>query len=176
MTHRKIIFAGPVGAGKTTAICSLSEIAPIVTDARASDETRERKENTTVALDYGRITLRNGDRVHLYGTPGQDRFDFMWEILAKGGCGLILLMDNARNNPLADVKTYTTAFADVIKDQRLVIGVTRTDVKSDPGLEEYRELLDMFSLRVPVLAVDARKPADVLVLIETLLALNIGQM
>lgn len=172
MTHRKIIIAGPVGAGKTTAICAVSEIEPIVTDARASDETRHRKEKTTVAMDYGRVSLAGGDRVHLYGTPGQDRFDFMWEILMKGGSGLILLVDNARRDPLADLKTYTDAFAGIIREGRLVIGVTRTDLKPDPGLEEYRELLEMFSLRVPVLAVDARKAGDVLVLIETLLSLK----
>lgn len=169
MTQHKIVIAGPVGAGKTTAICTVSEVEPIVTDAMASDETRERKEKTTVAMDYGRVTAANGDRVHLYGTPGQDRFDFMWEILMKGGTGLILLMDNARNDPLADVKTYTMAFAELIKEHRLVIGVTRTDVKADPPLEEYRELMEMFSLRVPVLAVDARKPKDVRRLIDTLL-------
>ncbi|MBL9185648.1 MAG: ATP/GTP-binding protein [Verrucomicrobiaceae bacterium] len=170
MKQRKVIFAGPVGAGKTTAICAVSEVEPVVTDALASDEVRDRKETTTVAMDYGRVSLKNGDRVHLYGTPGQDRFDFMWEILMKGGCGLILLVDNAREDPLADVKTYTTAFAELIKDHRLVIGVTRTDLKAEPGLDEYRELLDLFSLRVPVLSVDARKPQDVMLLIETLLS------
>lgn len=172
MTNQKIIFAGPVGAGKTTAICAISEIEPIITDSVATDETRERKEKTTVAMDYGRVTLPGDQRVHLYGTPGQDRFDFMWEILVKGSCGLILLVDNARSDPLADVRTYTTAFSELIQEQRLVIGVTRTDLKSDPGLEEYREFLDMFSLRVPILAVDARNPNHILRLIETLLSLK----
>jgi signal recognition particle receptor subunit beta len=175
MKQSKIIFAGPVGAGKTTAICSVSEIDPILTDALATDETAERKERTTVAMDYGRVSLSEDHRVHLYGTPGQDRFDFMWEILIKGGTGLVLLLDNAREDPLADVKAYTTAFAEIIKDQRLVIGVTRTDLKADPGLDEYREHLELFSLRVPVLAVDARKKADVMRLIETLLSVRKGR-
>lgn len=172
MTQRKVIFAGPVGAGKTTAICSVSEIPPILTDVSASDATRERKQTTTVAMDYGRISLDNGDRVHLYGTPGQERFDFMWEILTKGGGGLILMLDNARKDPLADIKTYTDAFSQFIRDQRLVIGITRTDVKSTPAIEDYREYLDLFTLRVPILAVDARRREDVLLLIQTLLSLK----
>lgn len=171
MSHQKIIFAGPVGAGKTTAICSVSEISPILTDVAASDETRERKKTTTVGMDYGRISLANGDRVHLYGTPGQDRFDFMWEILMKGGGGLILLVDNARKDPLTDLKTYTEAFAKFIREQRMVIGVTRMDLNDGPTLEDYREYLDMFTLRVPVMSVDARKREDVVMLIETLLSM-----
>ena len=172
MIHQKIIIAGPVGAGKTTAIGAVSEIEPIVTDAKASDATRERKERTTVAMDYGKLTLADGQRVHLYGTPGQDRFDFMWDILIKGGTGLILLIDNARPDPLADLKTYTDAFAQLIRDQRLVFGITRTDIKATPRLDEYREFLDLFSLRVPVIAIDARKRDDVLGLIETLVGLT----
>ena len=173
MQYQKIIFAGPVGAGKTTAIRAISEIEPIETDALATDETRQRKETTTVAMDYGRVTLKDGQKVHLYGTPGQERFDFMWEILIKGGTGLILLIDNARPNPLADVKTYAEAFAEIIKDQRLVFGITRTDMKADPDLDEYREFLDLSSLRVPVMAIDARKPRDVRRLLETLISLRV---
>lgn len=172
MAFHKIILAGPVGAGKTTAIRSVSETEPIMTDAMATDETRERKETTTVAMDYGTVSMQDGRRIHLYGTPGQDRFDFMWTILTKGGSGLILLIDNARENPFADLKTYVEAFAEVISEQRLAIGITRTDLKAEPSMEDYREYLDLFSLRVPVMAVDARKSNDVLLLLETLLSLG----
>ena len=96
MINRKIIFTGPVGAGKTTAIASISDIKPIATDEYASDMTKSRKPQTTVAMDYGLIRLSDNERVHLYGTPGQERFDFMWDILTKGGIGLILLLDNTR--------------------------------------------------------------------------------
>ena len=172
MIHRKIIFAGPVGAGKTTAICSVSEIEPILTDVAASDDTKQRKDTTTVAMDYGRVSLETGERIHLYGTPGQERFDFMWEILIKGGGGLILMLDNARKDPFADIRNYTDAFSQFIRERRLVIGVTRMDLKADPTLEDYREFLDMFTFRVPVLPVDARKRDDVARLIETLLSLK----
>ena len=67
MTQYKIIFSGPVGAGKSTAICTLSDIPPVATDVAASDDTRLLKATTTVALDYGVLKLQGGGRVHLYG-------------------------------------------------------------------------------------------------------------
>ncbi len=87
MAQHKIIFAGPVGAGKTTAIKSLSDIPVMTTDEDATDMTTNRKPQTTVAMDYGLLKLEGGERVHLYGTPGQERFDFMWDILTEGGLG-----------------------------------------------------------------------------------------
>ena len=77
--ERKIIFAGPVGAGKTTAIDTISDIPVVSTEQAASDEVALRKSNTTVAMDYGVLNLDDGLRVHLYGAPGQDCFDFMWK-------------------------------------------------------------------------------------------------
>src|SRR5690606_3823761 len=77
----KILFTGPVGAGKTTAITSLSDTPPVLTESLASDGTMRRKPTTTVALDYGVMRLSVKDQLHLYGTPGQERFDFMWDIL-----------------------------------------------------------------------------------------------
>ena len=80
MVENKIIFTGPVGVGKTTAIAALSDDPPVQTDASASDMTQDRKGHTTVAMDYGVIRLDEHTKVHLYGTPGQERFDFMWII------------------------------------------------------------------------------------------------
>ena len=97
----KIVFTGPVGVGKTSAIAALSDVPIISTDARASDMTINRKGHTTVAMDYGILNLEGGGKVHLYGTPGQERFDFMWEILTTGGLGLILMLWAALRRPLA---------------------------------------------------------------------------
>jgi signal recognition particle receptor subunit beta len=88
MSQYKIIFTGPVGVGKTTAIQSISDVPPIKTDAAAGDMTKARKSETTVAMDYGIMHLDDGEKIHLYGTPGQERFDFMWDILSVGGLGL----------------------------------------------------------------------------------------
>ena len=102
MIENKIIFTGPVGVGKTTAIAALSDEPPVQTDASASDMTAVRKGYTTVAMDYGLIQLDENTKIHLYGTPGQERFDFMWDILSQGSMGLILLLDNTRGNPVIE--------------------------------------------------------------------------
>lgn len=167
--NKKIIFTGPVGAGKTTAIASISDIDIVTTDEYASDMTKSRKPQTTVAMDYGLIHLGENERVHLYGTPGQERFDFMWDILTKGGIGLILLLDNTRKDPLQDMKFYTNAFRDFIQKQQLVVGVTRMDMQRSPSLQDYRHWLSSLSLKAPVLEVDARSRSDVTALVQALL-------
>ena len=88
----KLVFAGPVGAGKTTAIKSLSDIEVVTTEASISDGGRAIKPTTTVAMDYGLMKLASGDQVRLYGTPGQKRFDFMWDILSENALGVVLLV------------------------------------------------------------------------------------
>ncbi|WML92387.1 GTP-binding protein [Thiothrix lacustris] len=169
MINRKIIFTGPVGAGKTTAIASISDIKPIATDEYASDMTKSRKPQTTVAMDYGLIRLSENERVHLYGTPGQERFDFMWDILTKGGIGLILLLDNTRHDPFQDIRFYTNAFRDFIEKQQMVVGVTRMDLQRKPSLPEYRHYLESLSLQAPVFEVDARSNKDITMLLQALL-------
>ncbi|MFM2054624.1 MAG: hypothetical protein RL456_2661 [Pseudomonadota bacterium] len=168
-TDHKIIFTGPVGAGKTTAIASISDIEPIRTDENASDMTQKRKSNTTVAMDYGMIRLGPKEKVHLYGTPGQERFDFMWDILTKGGIGLVLLLDNTRPTPFEDMRFYIKAFKDFIDGTRLVIGVTQMDARATPTIDEYVRQLAELDVSAPIFEVDARQRADVSTLIEALL-------
>ncbi|PID49243.1 MAG: GTP-binding protein [Proteobacteria bacterium] len=168
-TNKKIIFTGPVGAGKTTAIAAISDIDIVTTDEYASDMTKSRKPQTTVAMDYGLIHLGEDERVHLYGTPGQERFDFMWDILTKGGIGLILLLDNTRKDPFQDMKFYTNAFRDFINRQQMVVGVTRMDLQATPNLGKYRQWLDELALRAPVFEIDARERSDVSALVQALL-------
>lgn len=109
MVEYKLVFTGTTGAGKTTAINAISETAPISTDVANSDAAIG-KSHTTVGLDFGKITLANGDRVRLFGTPGQTRFDFMWKILVKDAFGLIILIDNSRPDPLEDLDLYLEVF------------------------------------------------------------------
>ncbi len=168
-TDHKIIFTGPVGAGKTTAIASISDIEPIRTDEAASDMTTRRKSNTTVAMDYGMIRLGPKEKVHLYGTPGQERFDFMWDILTKGGIGLVLLLDNTRPAPFEDLHFYVKAFREFIESTRLVVGVTQMDCQANPTLDEYVRQMKELDLAAPVFEVDARRRDDVSMLIQALL-------
>jgi signal recognition particle receptor subunit beta len=169
MSQYKIIFTGPVGAGKTTAIHSISDIPPIKTDAIASDMTKGRKSATTVAMDYGVMNLSAGDKIHLYGTPGQERFDFMWDILTLGGIGLILLLDNTRADPFQDMKFFLDSFAKFISDTNVAIGVTQMDLSSKPTIDEYHVQLQGVGLKPAVFAVDARVKNDVSLLVQALL-------
>jgi len=169
MSQYKIIFTGPVGAGKTTAIHSISDVPPITTDASASDMTKSRKASTTVAMDYGIMNLAGGEKLHLYGTPGQERFDFMWDILTAGGIGLILLLDNTRADPFQDMKFFLNTFDKFIADTSIAIGVTQMDLSKKPTIDDYHSQLQAMDLKPPVFAVDARVKSDVSLLIQALL-------
>ena len=169
MIENKIIFTGPVGVGKTTAIAALSDDPPVQTDASASDMTAVRTGYTTVAMDYGVIRLDENTKVHLYGTPGQERFDFMWGILSKGSMGLILLLDNTRANPLKDLKFFLDSFRDLLKDAPVVVGITKMDLRNQPGVDVYQQYLAQHGLNVPVFEVDARNEDDVKQLVTAML-------
>ena len=167
--HKKILFTGPVGAGKTTAIQAMSDVPIITTDEKATDMTQNRKGQTTVSMDYGYINIGEKERIHLYGTPGQERFDFMWDILKNGALGLILLIDNSRKNPQQDLKFYTKSFKDFIDKGELVIGITRMDEHTNPTINDYRGWLKELNISAPIFSVDARERVDVSSLIQALL-------
>lgn len=135
----KLVIAGPVGAGKTTFVGSLSEIPVVSTDELASEDIG--KQQTTVAMDFGLLTLDNIP-VHLFGTPGQDRFDFMWEILCEGALGLMLLVagDRPQDFPHArKIMEFITSRMPV----PFMIGVTRQDL---PRVWEPSDVADYFEL------------------------------
>lgn len=169
MSSYKIVFSGPVGAGKTTAITSISDIEPFQTEEYATDEVRDLKDNTTVAMDYGLLKLDDGERIHLYGTPGQERFNFMWEILSDGAIGLILLMNNLEADPLNTLEKYLDAFAGHIDSTGMAIGVTRMEAGSGPSIDDYHAVLNKRQIVAPVLDVDPRVKNDVIRLTECLL-------
>ncbi len=169
MTQYKIIFTGPVGAGKTTAIKSISDVPPVKTDALASDMAKNKKPSTTVAMDYGLMNLDDGEKIHLYGTPGQERFDFMWDILTLGGIGLVLLLDNTSADPFKDMKFFLETFTGFISDTAVAIGVTQMDLSNKPSINEYHKELKKIGYNPPVFAVDAREKNDVSLLVQSLL-------
>ncbi len=158
ITHKKILFTGSVNAGKTTAIKTISDI-PIVST----------HEKTTVAMDYGCISIANKEKIHLYGTPGWERFNFMRNILIEGVTGLILLLDNSRNDPKQDLIFYLHVFREFIQEDNLIIGITWMDKCKTPSINDYRQWLDDFSISAPVFTVDARERQDVSLLVQALL-------
>ena len=166
-TLHKILFIGPMGAGKTTAIAAISDTPPITTEAENSDESQSIKATTTVAMDYGSIALSK-DVIHLYGIPGQPRFRFMWPILARGAIGCIVLIDESRDDPMEDLDVYLQAFDELVRQQSFVVGIGRTD-KSGAALDKYTNYFADRGMFPPIFEIDVRERADVLMMLEILL-------
>lgn len=159
----KLIVAGPVGAGKTTFIRCISEIETIDTDVRASEDLG--KEFTTVAMDYGLMSL-DGIPLHVYGTPGQDRFDFMWEVLCEGALGLVLLVrgDHVADFPRSrNILDFITSRISV----PFLIGVTRYDLPECWDLDDIAWYFGLDPMQV--VGLNAREYDDCLGVIGTLL-------
>lgn len=167
----KIVFSGPMGAGKTTAIAAISEVSPVRTEVGNNDRAAFDKDSTTVALDYGQITLGDGTVVRLYGTPGQERFDFMWSILGRGALGVVLLLDASQTEALHQLDRYLEAFADAVRDGALVIGVGRSEQPGALSMHEFSRRVARLDHAVPMFSVDVRRREHVLLLVETLTCL-----
>lgn len=167
-----ILFAGPMGAGKTTAIRTLSEIEVVSTEAANTDRATADKPMTTVALDYGEISVSDEEKVRLYGIPGQRRFQFMWRILRERAAGMLLLVHDDAPDPTALMLEFLDEFSDLRDRGGAVVGVTRTDVGAGPGLAAYTSALERErpDLVVPVMAVDPRDRAHMQLLLMSLIA------
>ncbi len=106
----KIVVTGPFNSGKTEFIRSVSEIDVVSTERRISSEAEKIKESTTVAMDFGRITVDDELVLYLFGTPGQRRFDFMWEILSEGMLGFIVMVDSTRPETFREARGILETF------------------------------------------------------------------
>lgn len=106
----KMVITGPFNAGKTAFISSVSEIDVVSTEREITDETSQVKKQTTVAMDFGRITVDEDLVLYLFGTPGQKRFDFMWEILSEGMLGFVVLVDSVRPETFREARRILDIF------------------------------------------------------------------
>jgi uncharacterized protein len=107
----KMVITGPFSSGKTEFIRSISEIEVVSTEREVTtDSERREKDATTVAMDFGRITVDDDLVLYLFGTPGQRRFDFMWEILAEGMLGFIVMVDSAKPETFREAKSILETF------------------------------------------------------------------
>lgn len=122
----KIVVTGPFAAGKTTLIKTISEIAIVGTEREVSDDTKAIKNRTTVAMDFGRISFADDLSLYIFGTPGQRRFEVMWEILSDGMLGFILLVHAGDTRSVEEAAHILDTFRDYA-DVPYVIGVTHLD-------------------------------------------------
>jgi small GTP-binding protein len=106
----KMVITGPFSAGKTEFIRSISEIDVVSTERKISDATSRVKKETTVAMDFGRISVDENLVLYLFGTPGQKRFDFMWEILSEGMLGFVVLVDSVRPETFREARRILDIF------------------------------------------------------------------
>lgn len=169
--EHKILFTGHMGAGKTTAIATISDIEPVRTEALNTTPDFSSKLMTTVGLDYGEIWLESGERVRLYGTPGQSRFAALWTILARGAIGAVILLNHSRPDACQQLDAFLSAFEGLIRSNGAVIGVTHTDLAPEIPFEPYYDVLEARSMVLPVIPIDPRKREDVLDAIDALFSL-----
>ncbi|HTY72803.1 MAG TPA: ATP/GTP-binding protein [Actinomycetes bacterium] len=163
----KIVVTGPFAAGKTTMIRTISEITVLSTERGITDSTRSRKAETTVAMDFGRITIDRDLVLYLFGTPGQDRFDFMWEILGEGMLGYVLMIDAEREDSLAEAIGIHAAFRRMARVP-YVVALNRASALEPDVEARVREVLEL-APEVALLACDATDKESVKAVLLALL-------
>ena len=132
----KVIVTGPFNSGKTAFISTISDIAVVTTERKITTEDRGIKAETTVAMDYGRVEL-DGKVLHLHGTPGQARFDFMWEILATEMNGFIVLADSTDPPSFPEVAELIKLFSS-FQAVPYLVAANKTDLDGAASLSEVR--------------------------------------
>ena len=159
----KMVVTGPFNAGKTAFIRAISEIDVVSTERKISSEIEQIKTTTTVAMDFGRITVDNDLVLYLFGTPGQKRFDFMWEILSEGMLGFVVVVDSTRPETFREARRILETFR-AYAPTPYIVAANKQDREEAWELEDMRIALRIDSnIRIlPCIATSKAKVKNVL--------------
>ena len=171
----KMVVTGPFSAGKTEFIRSVSEIDVVSTERKiSSDSERAVKQATTVAMDFGRITVDEDLVLYLFGTPGQKRFDFMWEILSEGMLGFIVLVDSTRPETFREARSILETFR-AYAPTPYVVAANKQDMDEAWEMDDMRNALRLDS-KVKLLPCVARDRETVKTILLELLYSILAEM
>lgn len=165
----KLVFAGPVGAGKTTAIRSLSDCAPVSTEMPLTDGAMGEKTTTTVALDFAPVLLEDGTPLHIYGLPGQEHFSHMRPLVLEGALGVVVVLPGDSASLSSECEHWIRSIRDISADAGLVIGITRTDLSRGFRMDTIRQAVRRCGPPIPVFTFDARDREQTSHLVRALL-------
>ncbi len=154
MQSVKVVITGPFNAGKTTFIKAVSEITVLSTERQISETSGEGAGETTVAMDFGRITISDDVVLYLFGTPGQERFSFMWETLSEGMLGFVVLVDSKSDESISDAIGMIQFFTRM-SDVPFVVAANKVPASDVERLRSLRATIGLAE-GVPLLPVDAR--------------------
>lgn len=159
----KMVVTGPFNAGKTEFIQTVSEIDVVATERKITSEAEKIKEATTVAMDFGRITVDDELVLYLFGTPGQKRFDFMWEILSEGMLGFIVMVDSNRPETFREARSILETFR-AYAPTPYVVAANKQDLSDAWDLDDMRIALrlDPNINLLPCISVDKNSVKEVL--------------
>jgi len=163
----KMVVTGPFNAGKTEFIRSVSEINVVSTERKISTAAERVKETTTVAMDFGRITVDEDLVLYLFGTPGQKRFDFMWEILSEGMLGFVVMVDSTRPETFREARSILETFR-AYAPTPYVVAANKQDLESAWEVDDMRIALRLDSKVKLIRCIAADKESVKTVLLELL--------
>jgi small GTP-binding protein len=159
----KMVVTGPFNSGKTEFIQSVSEIDVVATERKITSEAERIKDTTTVAMDFGRITVDEDLVLYLFGTPGQKRFDFMWEILSEGMLGFIVMVDSTRPETFREARSILETFR-AYAPTPYVVTANKQDLDDAWDINDMRIALrlDQSIKLLPCIATDRESVKNVL--------------
>jgi small GTP-binding protein len=173
----KVVIAGPFAAGKTQFINTVSEIKTVKTEKRIRHLGEKHvKDYTTVAMDFGKVRIDDEHELYIFGTPGQFRFDFMWEILGEGALGIIILVDSTDPTTFHEARKIINFFQSRFPVP-MVVGANKQDMPNAWSPEDVRIALDIDEEEgipvIPVSAIDKESVKNALLTLFEIIRVNL---